>query len=67
MNNVVPRVGLEPTRYCYQRILSPLRLPFRHPGNKKGKREKILKCRNILYKSLRKVRILQNCGKEGRR
>ena len=29
---VVPRVGLEPTRYYYQRILSPLRLPFRHPG-----------------------------------
>ena len=28
----MPREGLEPSRYCYQRILSPLRLPFRHPG-----------------------------------
>ena len=25
-------VGLEPTRYCYQRILSPSRLPFHHTG-----------------------------------
>ncbi len=23
-------MGLEPTRCCHQRILSPLRLPFRH-------------------------------------
>ena len=29
---LVPVVGLEPTRYRYQRILSPLRLPFRHTG-----------------------------------
>jgi hypothetical protein len=28
----VPRAGLEPARPCGQRILSPLRLPFRHPG-----------------------------------
>jgi large subunit ribosomal protein L33 len=34
--SMVPRVGLEPTRYCYQRILSPLRLPFRHPGTGKS-------------------------------
>ena len=25
-------VGLEPTRCCHQRILSPHRLPFRHAG-----------------------------------
>ncbi len=25
---MVPVVGLEPTRYCYQRILSPSRLPI---------------------------------------
>ena len=25
-------VGLEPTRYRYQRILSPSRLPFHHTG-----------------------------------
>ncbi len=25
---LVPVVGLEPTRYCYQRILSPSRLPI---------------------------------------
>ena len=30
--NLVPRAGLEPARPCEQRILSPLRLPFRHPG-----------------------------------
>ena len=29
---VVPRVGVEPTRPFRQRILSPSRLPFRHPG-----------------------------------
>lgn len=30
---LVPEVGVEPTRPEGQRILSPLRLPFRHPGN----------------------------------
>ena len=30
--HVVPVVGLEPTRCCHQRILSPHRLPFRHTG-----------------------------------
>ena len=29
---LVPMVGLEPTRCCHQRILSPHRLPFRHTG-----------------------------------
>ena len=29
---VVPLVGLEPTRHCWQRILSPPRLPFQHSG-----------------------------------
>ena len=29
---VVPRAGVEPARPCGQRILSPQRLPFRHPG-----------------------------------
>src|SRR5690606_7048398 len=29
----VPRAGLEPARPFGLRILSPLRLPFRHPGN----------------------------------
>ena len=29
---LVPKVGLEPTRYRYQRILSPSRLPFHHFG-----------------------------------
>ncbi len=32
MDPSVPGVGLEPTRACAQRILSPPRLPFRHPG-----------------------------------
>ena len=31
-SDVVPVVGLEPTRYRYQRILSPSRLPFHHYG-----------------------------------
>ena len=34
-SDMVPEVGLEPTRYCYQRILSPSRLPvpsFRRKG-----------------------------------
>ena len=31
-SDVVPKVGLEPTRYRYQRILSPSRLPFHHFG-----------------------------------
>lgn len=29
---LVPGVGVEPTRPCGLRILSPLRMPFRHPG-----------------------------------
>ncbi len=29
---LVPVVGLEPTRCCHQRILSPSRLPFHHTG-----------------------------------
>ena len=34
LRRVVPVVGLEPTRYRYQRILSPSRLPFHHFGKK---------------------------------
>ena len=30
---MVPGEGVEPSRYFYRRILSPLRLPFRHPGS----------------------------------
>src|SRR5690349_17882794 len=30
--DLVPGEGVEPSRYFYRRILSPLRLPFRHPG-----------------------------------
>ena len=29
---MVPRAGVEPARPFEQRILSPQRLPFRHPG-----------------------------------
>jgi hypothetical protein len=29
---LVPEEGVEPTRPCGQRILSPPRLPFRHSG-----------------------------------
>ena len=29
---MVPGAGLEPARGCPLRILSPVRLPFRHPG-----------------------------------
>lgn len=32
VREAVPEVGLEPTRSCDQRILSPPRLPFRHSG-----------------------------------
>ena len=32
LRNTVPGAGLEPARPFGQRILSPLRLPFRHPG-----------------------------------
>ncbi len=31
---VVPRAGVEPARPFGQRILSPQRLPFRHPGTR---------------------------------
>ena len=31
---VVPRAGVEPARPYGQRILSPQRLPFRHPGTR---------------------------------
>ena len=30
---LIPEEGLEPTRPCGQRILSPSRLPFRHSGS----------------------------------
>ena len=30
---LVPEEGVEPTRPCGQRILSPPRLPFRHSGD----------------------------------
>ncbi len=32
LSSLVPVAGLEPARYRYPRILSPLRLPFRHTG-----------------------------------
>ena len=32
VRGLVPGVGVEPTRVLPRRILSPLRLPFRHPG-----------------------------------
>src|SRR3954452_5616725 len=31
----VPKVGLEPTPTCVDRILNPARLPFRHFGNER--------------------------------
>ena len=31
-NELVPEARLELARYCYRRILNPLRLPFRHTG-----------------------------------
>lgn len=37
--DVVPEEGVEPTRPCGQRILSPPRLPFRHSGVATPKRE----------------------------
>ena len=54
-SDVVPVVGLEPTRHRWQRILSPPRLPFQHTGmrevlyNKRGKisSAKIAKCRKL--------------------
>ena len=33
----IPEEGLEPTRPCGQRILSPPRLPFRHSGTDEQK------------------------------
>ena len=33
----VPGVRFELTRPCGQRVLSPPRLPFRHPGSASGK------------------------------
>ena len=36
----MPRVGLEPTRWkTHPGILSPVRLPFRHPGKMKMERK----------------------------
>lgn len=41
---MVPRAGVEPARPFGQRILSPQRLPFRHPGI----------CQlNLMFKALR--------------
>ena len=35
MDYVVPMERLELSRYCYRGILNPLRLPFRHLGNRR--------------------------------
>ena len=43
MNPAVPEVGLEPTRHCWQRILSPPRLPFRHSGSRARQRPRSLR------------------------
>ena len=32
-HSLVPKTGLEPVRYCYQWILSPLCLPIPPPGH----------------------------------
>ena len=37
MQMLVPEEGVEPTRPCDQRILSPPRLPFRHSGSVSSK------------------------------
>ena len=34
--NMVPGTGIEPVRYCYRRILSPVRLPVPPPGHQNG-------------------------------
>lgn len=53
---MVPQVGLEPTRPCGQRILSPLRLPLRHWGilifliNCLGRGDRV-ECHRIYYPS----------------
>ncbi len=39
---LVPKVGLEPTRPCGRRILSPLRLPFRHFGSLQPRKAMLL-------------------------
>ncbi len=39
---LVPAAGVEPARYCYQRILSPSRLPI--PSRR------LILCRNSVYK-----------------
>src|SRR5690606_17744935 len=33
---MVPREGIEPSRYCYHRILSPARLPIPPPRRENG-------------------------------
>ena len=55
----VPEVGIEPTRYCYHRILSPARLPFRHSGPGVGLQSycKIL--------NLQKLLVVDACGRIG--
>ena len=35
-NNLVPGTGIEPVRYRYRRILSPVRLPIPPPGHQVG-------------------------------
>ena len=34
--HMVPGTGIEPVRYCYRRILSPVRLPVPPPGHQNG-------------------------------
>ena len=47
---MVPRAGIEPARYCYRGILSPLRLPISPPGQ--GVLIRIRVCLILRYKTI---------------
>ena len=56
---MVPRAGVEPARPFGQRILSPQRLPFRHPGMLSVSR--ILPSLSV---SLKSHLFIRQCGKD---
>ena len=59
---LVPEVGIEPTCLCRRRILSPLRLPFRHSGTLSAGEETAGKRQVVNYPDFRGQ--LQQVGKK---
>ena len=55
---MVPRAGIEPARYFYRGILSPLRLPISPPGQFLQQEEGSIKAKWIIAKIIESILII---------